>query len=93
MTMLAQPFQIILAKSGKTFEVAANSSILETLEFEGYSLPSSCQQGVCGTCETRVLAGEIDHQDMVLMDDEKAAGDKMMICCSRALSPSLTLDL
>jgi ferredoxin len=91
--MLAQPFQIILAKSGKIFDIAANSSILETLEFEGYELPSSCQQGVCGTCETQVLAGEIDHQDMVLMDDEKAAGDKMMICCSRALSPTLTLDL
>lgn len=91
--MLAQPFQIILAKSGKTLDVAANSSILETLEFEGYELASSCQQGVCGTCETRVLAGEIDHQDMVLMDDEKAAGDKMMICCSRAHSPTLTLDL
>jgi vanillate O-demethylase ferredoxin subunit len=92
-TMLPQPFQIILAKSGKTYEVAANSSILETLEFEGRTVMSSCQQGVCGTCETRVIAGEIDHQDMVLMDDEKAAGDKMMICCSRALSPTLTLDL
>jgi ferredoxin len=93
LSMLPQPFQIILAKSGKSYEVAANSSILETLEFEGYTVASSCQQGVCGTCETRVLAGEIDHQDMVLMDDEKQAGDKMMICCSRALSPTLTLDL
>ena len=91
--MLPQPFQIILAKSGKTYEVAANSTILETLEFEGHTVMSSCQQGVCGTCETRVLAGEIDHQDMVLMDDEKAAGDKMMICCSRAKGASLTLDL
>lgn len=87
------PFQVILAKTGVSYEVAANSTILETLEFEGITVPSSCQQGVCGTCETRVIAGEILHNDMVLTDEEKAVGDRMMICCSRANGDSITIDL
>lgn len=87
------PFQLTLAKSGQVFEIPADTSILDVLEFEGIAVPSSCQQGVCGTCETRVLAGEIDHRDMVLTEEEQAAGDKMMICCSRANGDKLTLDL
>jgi tetrachlorobenzoquinone reductase len=86
-------FQIILERTGKTFEVPADASILEVLELEGVSVPSSCQQGVCGTCETKVLGGEIDHRDMVLTSFEKSQGQSMMICCSRAKGASLTLDL
>jgi ferredoxin len=86
-------FQIILERTCKTFEVPADVSILEVLELEGVSVPSSCQQGVCGTCETKVLGGEIDHRDMVLTAFEKSQGQSMMICCSRAKGASLTLDL
>jgi ferredoxin len=86
-------FQIVLERTGKTFEVPADASILEVLELEGIAVPSSCQQGVCGTCETKVLGGEIDHRDMVLTVFEKSSGQSMMICCSRAKGASLTLDL
>ena len=86
-------FTVILAKSGRQFDIPADSTILDVLEFEGVSVPSSCQQGVCGTCQTTVLGGDIDHRDMVLMDDEKAANNTMMICCSRATSATLTLDI
>ncbi|MES1265761.1 MAG: 2Fe-2S iron-sulfur cluster binding domain-containing protein, partial [Variovorax sp.] len=54
---------------------------------------SSCQQGVCGLCETRVISGTPDHRDLVLSDDEKAAGQTMMICCSGSRSGELVLDI
>ncbi len=54
---------------------------------------SSCLEGVCGTCETAVVGGEPDHRDSLLSDDEKAAGDYMMICVSRCLGARLVLDL
>jgi ferredoxin len=86
------PFQVVLERTGKTIDIPADASILEIL-LEGVNVPSSCQQGVCGTCETKVLNGEIDHRDMVLTDYEKKTGQSMMICCSRAKGASLTLDL
>jgi tetrachlorobenzoquinone reductase len=86
-------FQVILERTGKTFDIPADTTILEVLELEGIAVPSSCQQGVCGTCETKVLAGEIDHRDMVLTAYEKSSGQSMMICCSRAKGAMLTLDL
>jgi ferredoxin len=54
---------------------------------------SSCQEGTCGTCETPVLSGEIDHRDSILTPDEQDAGDVMYICVSRAACPRLVLDL
>ena len=54
---------------------------------------SSCRKGTCGTCETPVLEGEVEHRDSVLTPDEQAAGDTMMICVSRAAGPRLVLDL
>ncbi len=54
---------------------------------------TSCREGNCGTCETDVISGAIDHRDHVLGDDEKAAGDVMMICVSRAAGDRLVLDL
>ncbi|MFT4077532.1 MAG: PDR/VanB family oxidoreductase [Asticcacaulis sp.] len=84
---------IELARSGRVVEVRPDHTILEAVLAAGVSAPSSCRNGVCGTCETRVLAGEPDHRDLILSEAEKAAGDTMMICCSRAKSPRLTLDL
>jgi vanillate O-demethylase ferredoxin subunit len=84
---------IELARSGRVIEVAADQTILEAVLAAGVSAPSSCRNGVCGTCETRVLAGVPDHRDLILSEAEKDAGETMMICCSRAKSPRLTLDL
>ncbi|MEQ1805405.1 MAG: 2Fe-2S iron-sulfur cluster binding domain-containing protein [Burkholderiaceae bacterium] len=88
-----QPLVVHLAKTGQRLEVDAQTSILEALLTVGIDVPSSCQQGVCGTCETRVIAGMPEHRDMILSDAERAANNIMMICCSRALSAELTLDL
>ena len=86
-------FTVILARSGRSVEIGAADTILDTLLLDGLDVPSSCQQGICGTCETKVIAGTPDHRDHLLSDDERAANKTMMICCSRALSDTLTLDL
>lgn len=86
-------FDITLARSGRTLRVAADRSILDTLREAGIGVPSSCEQGICGACETRVLDGTPLHRDAILSPQEQAAGRSMMICCSRATTPSLTLDI
>lgn len=84
---------IELARTGGLIVVRPDQTILEALEAAGASVSSSCRNGVCGTCEVRVLAGEPDHRDLILSEAEKARGDTMMICCSRAKTPRLRLDL
>ncbi len=86
-----KPFEVRLAKSGATYEVAANVSILDTLRRHGHALASSCESGTCGTCRCRFIDGEPDHRDLVLSDDEKKRD--IMICVSRAKSPTLVLDI
>jgi phthalate 4,5-dioxygenase reductase subunit len=86
-----KPFEVKLAKSGKRYEVAAAVSILDTLRQHGHALASSCESGTCGTCRTRFTEGEPDHRDLVLSDKEKKS--EIMICVSRAKSPTLTLDI
>lgn len=76
------PFEVELKQSGKTLTIPDDRSILETLRDAGFATVSSCESGTCGTCKTRLLGGEPDHRDMVLMDDEK--DDYVMICVSRA---------
>jgi vanillate O-demethylase ferredoxin subunit len=60
---------------------------------EGVEPPYSCQEGICGTCEVRVIAGTPDHRDLVLSSAEKAANDRIMVCCSGSKTPKLVLDL
>lgn len=86
-----QPFSVQLQKDGRTFVVAVGKSILDTLRAEGVQVASSCESGTCGSCKTRLLDGEADHRDLVLLDEEK--GDHIMVCVSRAKSPCLVLDL
>jgi ferredoxin-NADP reductase len=86
-------FLVELARSGRTIAVPQGSTILETLTNAGLVLPSSCQQGVCGSCETRVLSGVPDHRDSILTEAERAANTTMMICCSGARSERLVLDI
>lgn len=86
-------FDVVCARSGVTVTVAAGTSILEALYAAGVAVDSSCEQGICGTCETAVLEGEPDHRDSVLSDAERAAGKTMMLCVSRARSARLVLDV
>lgn len=85
-----RPFKVRLAQSGAVIEVAADQSILEALRAAGHDAPSSCEAGTCGTCRTRLVAGDADHRDLVLAPDER--DDSIMICVSRALSGELVID-
>lgn len=86
-----KPFSVKLERSGQCFEIPKDRSILEILRDNGIRAPSSCESGTCGSCRTTLCAGEADHRDMVLGDDEKR--DHIMICVSRAKSEELVLDL
>ncbi|MEV5884202.1 PDR/VanB family oxidoreductase [Streptomyces sp. NPDC052020] len=86
-------FEVECRGSGVTVTVGAGTSVLEAVEAAGVAVPSSCRDGVCGTCETRVLAGTPDHRDFLLSEAEHAAGATMMICVSRCASDRLVLDL
>lgn len=86
-------FDIALARSAMTLRVPAGKTILQVLRENGISVPSSCGQGACGTCKVKVLEGIPDHQDVYLNNAEKAAGDRIMTCVSRAKSDRLILDL
>lgn len=88
-----RPFTVHLRASGKSFQVGANETILQALAREGIQRPSACREGTCGSCETRVLSGEIDHRDSVLSPAEQQRGDWMMICVSRALGAEIELDV
>jgi len=84
---------IVELRDGSELEVAADESIVDALERSGRRVLTSCREGNCGTCETVVLGGEVDHRDQLLDDDERAANDVMMICVSRARGDRLVLDL
>lgn len=86
-------FEVELATSGRVIRIAPDQTVLAALAAAGVDLPSSCEQGVCGTCLTRVISGVPDHRDQYLMPDEQAANDQFLPCCSRAHSPRLVLDL
>ena len=87
------PFEVRLAKSGAIIQVAADQSVLEALNACGARVASSCEEGLCGTCLTNVLDGEIDHRDSVLSDAQRAEGRLMLVCVSRSRGGRLTLDL
>jgi vanillate O-demethylase ferredoxin subunit len=86
-------FQVTLASCQRVIDVPAGTTIVQALRAGGIEVPVSCEQGVCGTCITRVLAGEPDHRDLYLTDEERAANDQLLPCCSRARTPMLVLDL
>lgn len=86
-------FEVALARSAMTLQVPAGKSILEVLQENGVDAPSSCEQGACGTCLATVIEGEVDHQDVYLSPGEKAAGEKIVTCVSRAKSNRLVLDI
>ncbi|PDP87394.1 oxidoreductase [Glycomyces fuscus] len=86
-------FDVELRRSGTTLAVGPDQSLLQVLAEAGVHVLSSCRQGLCGTCETGVLDGVPDHRDSILDEDDRAAGDRMFVCVSRARSERLVLDL
>ncbi|MDP4300330.1 PDR/VanB family oxidoreductase [Leptothrix discophora] len=89
----AGSFEVELARSGRVITIAAHQTVLQALHAAGCDLPSSCEQGICGTCLTPVLAGIPDHRDQYLEPDEQAANDQFLPCCSRAKTARLVIDL
>lgn len=88
-----KPFSVTVAGTGQTVAVGADETLLAALRRAGVAAPYSCQQGFCGTCRTRVLAGTVDHRDTLLTNPERAAGT-MLTCVSRCADErGLTLDL
>lgn len=88
-----EQFEVVCQRSGVTFEVTSDKSILEVLEEADIPIMASCYEGVCGTCEARVLEGTPDHRDSMLTDAEKDAGEVMLVCVSRSRTERLVLDL
>lgn len=86
-------FEVQLASSGRIVLVPKGKTVLAALSDAGVEVPFSCEQGVCGTCVTRVLEGEPDHRDMFFTPDEQSANDQFTPCCSRSKSPRLVLDI
>ena len=86
-------FEVHLAQRGETYRVPADQSILKVLSDAGVDVPFACEQGVCGTCLTKVVAGKPDHWDMFLTSEEQEANNQMLICCSRSQTARLVLDL
>ena len=90
---VAGGFEVKLARSNRTITVEAGKSILNALLDAGIAASYACTEGVCGTCETRVIEGMPDHRDLFLSKEEQAENKTMMICCSGSKSPTLVLDL
>jgi vanillate O-demethylase ferredoxin subunit len=86
-------FEIEIASTGKVIAVLPRQSALQALNDAGLNVPSSCEQGVCGTCLIGVKSGQPDHRDLYLTDEEHAANDQFLPCCSRARSARLVVDL
>lgn len=86
-------FEIELARTGTVRTVPPGTSVLDAVRAAGGDVLSSCRQGICGTCETTVLAGQPEHRDSILDDHERAAGTCMFICVSGARTDRLVLDL
>ncbi len=86
-------YEVVLERSGQRLAVAPGKTILDTLLDNAIDVPYACSAGVCGTCRTRVIAGEPDHRDDYLDAQEKQSNEAIMICCSGSRSKTLVLDL
>jgi ferredoxin len=87
------PVQVVCEAAGRVLLVPPGTSILQAVRDAGLDVTPPCADGLCGTCETRVLEGRPDHRDALLTTEERAFGDTMLICVSRASTPQLVLDL
>ena len=89
----AEAFEVVLERSGLSLTVPPGRSVMSVVEEAGVTVVSSCAEGTCGTCETPVLEGAVEHRDSVLTPAEQEEDTAMMICVSRAAGPRLVLDL
>lgn len=89
----AGTFAVKIASTGRIVCVPSGQTVVKALSSVGVNIPVSCEQGVCGTCVTRVLEGVPDHRDFYMTSDEHAANDRFLPCCSRAKTPLLVLDI
>lgn len=86
-------FEVFAQQSNKTIQVAADETILDALAKHGIAVEKSCEQGVCGTCMCDVIEGIPEHRDVYLSDEEKDSNELILVCCSRAQSSRLVLDI
>ncbi|MDH4874461.1 PDR/VanB family oxidoreductase [Pseudomonas sp. BN515] len=86
-------FEVRIQSSGQVLQIPADKTVVQVLDAAGIMVPVSCEQGICGTCVTRVIDGEPDHRDYFLTPAEQAKNDQFTPCCSRAKSACLVLDL
>jgi tetrachlorobenzoquinone reductase len=86
-------FIVELARSKRELTIPPGKSILQAVREAGIQVPHSCEEGVCGACETRVISGIPDHRDSILTESERKENATMMICCSGAKTPKLVLDI
>ena len=86
-----RPFTVRVKGSDGAVEVPVGTTILEALREAGYRLPSSCESGTCGSCRTRLIAGDVDHRDLVLSEAERAS--HLMVCVSRGRGGVVEIDL
>lgn len=88
-----QGYEVVAARTGTAVRVQPGCSVLQALRSAGIGLPSSCEEGICGTCESRVLEGVPDHRDSFLTDQERSSNLTMLVCVSGCLSERLVLDV
>ncbi|HET9643625.1 MAG TPA: PDR/VanB family oxidoreductase [Burkholderiaceae bacterium] len=88
-----ESFEVQIASSGRIVVVPKDQTVVQALAAAGIEVQTSCEQGVCGTCLTRVLEGIPDHKDLYLTPEEQEANDQFTPCCSRSKTPKLVLDL
>lgn len=86
-------YVVELRRSGREFPIPEGRTILQVLRDAGVDVPYSCEEGVCGACETQVISGEVDHRDNILTEKERLESKTIMVCCSGAKSARLVLDL
>ncbi len=86
-------FDVVCQRSGITVTVPPGKAIIDVLDANNISVLTSCQEGVCGTCETKVISGIPDHRDSLLTEEEREENEYMMICVSRSKTPELVLDI
>ena len=86
-------FEVKIASTGRVYRVARDETVIAALSQHGIDIPTSCAQGVCGTCLTRVIDGEPEHRDLYQSDEQRTRNDQFTPCCSRARSAMLVLDL
>ena len=89
-----EAFEVLLSRQNLKLQVIKDKTILEVVRSAGVNVQSSCEDGLCGSCRTRLLGGRAEHRDLILSDSEKADNNEIMICVSRAQAgETLVLDL